>query len=347
MLQPSTDPESAPASLSGLTDEARSRALARFRIIRPFLEDGVPLTQVAREQGLVLRTARRWVDRYRREGLAGLARKERGDKDKRKLAAPLRQLIEWLALRKPRMPTATIHREVADAARKMGQEPPSYKVVRAVVGELEPALVTLAHEGSKAYSESFDLVHRHEADAPNAIWQADHTELDILVKDTDGTARRPWLTIIIDDYSRAVAGYFLSLSAPSAIQTALALRQAIWRKSQPGWHICGIPQVLYSDHGSDFTSRHLEQVSADLKIRLINSTVARPRGRGKIERFFDSLAQVLLSRLPGFSRTQANRAAVLTQTALAGEIENYLIQDYLVTPHSTTGQALQARWEAA
>jgi transposase InsO family protein len=61
---------------------------------------------------------------------------------------------------------------------------------------------------------------------PNGhIWQADHTELDILVKDESGTARRPWLTIIIDDYSRAVAGYFLSLSAPSAIQTALALRQ--------------------------------------------------------------------------------------------------------------------------
>ena len=69
-----------PASLSGLTDEARSRALARFQVIRPFLEDGVPLTQIAREQGLVLRTARRWVDRYRREGLTGLARKERGDK---------------------------------------------------------------------------------------------------------------------------------------------------------------------------------------------------------------------------------------------------------------------------
>jgi len=341
-----TDPESAPASLGGLTDEARSRALARFQIIRPFLEDGVRLTQIARGQGIILRTARRWVDRYRRGGLTGLARKERGDKDKRKLAPTIRQLIEGLALRKPRLPTATIQREVADAARRMGQEPPSYKVVRAVVGELEPALLTLAHEGSKAYSESFDLVHRLEADSPNAIWQADHSELDILVKDGDGTARRPWLTIIIDDYSRAVAGFFLSLSAPSAIQTALALRQAIWRKPQPGWHVCGIPRELCSDHGSDFTSRHLEQVSADLKIRRINSTVARPRGRGKIERFSDSLAQVLLSRLPGFSRTQADRAAVLTQTALAGEIENYLIREYLVTPHSTTGQAPQARWEA-
>src|SRR5208337_238809 len=83
-----TDPKSASALLSGLPDEARSRALSRFQIIRSFLEDGVPLTQIAQEQGLVLRTARRWVDRYRREGLTGLARKERNDKDRRKLAAP-------------------------------------------------------------------------------------------------------------------------------------------------------------------------------------------------------------------------------------------------------------------
>src|SRR3954453_5395094 len=98
MPQPSTDPESAPASLSGLSDEARSRALARFQIIRPFLEDDVPLTRIAREQGLIPRTPRRWVDRYRREGLTGLARKGRGDKGQRKLTPALRQLIEGLAL---------------------------------------------------------------------------------------------------------------------------------------------------------------------------------------------------------------------------------------------------------
>jgi putative transposase len=63
-----------------------------------------------------------------------------------------------------------------------------------------------------------------------------------MVKDDEGNPRRPWLTIILDDYSRAVAGYLVSFSGPSAIQTALALRQAIWRKSQSGWHVCGIPQ---------------------------------------------------------------------------------------------------------
>ena len=59
MPQASTDLESGLASLTGLTDEARSRALARFQVIRPYLEDGVPLTRIVQEKGLVLRTTRR------------------------------------------------------------------------------------------------------------------------------------------------------------------------------------------------------------------------------------------------------------------------------------------------
>jgi putative transposase len=44
--------------------------------------------------------------------------------------------------------------------------------------------------------------------------------------------------------------------------------------------------VLYADNGSDFTSQHLEQTAAELKIRLIFSTPGVPRGRGRIESFF-------------------------------------------------------------
>jgi hypothetical protein len=44
---------------------------------------------------------RRWVAQYRREGLAGLARKERSDRGKRRLSDTLRQAIEGLALKKP------------------------------------------------------------------------------------------------------------------------------------------------------------------------------------------------------------------------------------------------------
>jgi putative transposase len=35
--------------------------------------------------------------------------------------------------------------------------------------------VTLAHEGAAAFRDRYELIHRHRATAPNALWQADHT----------------------------------------------------------------------------------------------------------------------------------------------------------------------------
>ena len=106
----------------------------------------------------------------------------------------------------------------------------------------------------------------------------------------------------LDDYSRAIAGYELSFLSPSAIKTSLCLYHAIWRKKEPQWSICGIPSVLYTDHGSDFTSQHIEQVCVDLKIQLIFSQIGEPRGRGRIERFFRTLNQMLISELEGYTR---------------------------------------------
>ena len=117
-----------------------------------------------------------------------------------------------MVLRKPAPSIATVHRKAVEAAQRLGECPPSYSLVYALTRKLEPALLALAHEGSKAYSDRFDLIHRTEAEKPNAIWQADHTELDILVKDEHGQPRKPWLTIILDDYSRAVTGYMLFFS---------------------------------------------------------------------------------------------------------------------------------------
>ena len=154
------------SSLAGLSEAERVRALERFQIVRPFLEEGVPLAHLARERGLILRTLQRWVVRYRREGLAGLARKGRNDKDTSQFSALLRQAIEGLALKKPRLSAAAIHRQIVPIAERLGEPPPSYGTVYAVIRELDPALVTLAHEGTKAYADAFDLVHRHEAPHP-------------------------------------------------------------------------------------------------------------------------------------------------------------------------------------
>jgi putative transposase len=330
-----------------MTNAERADALARFQVLRPHLEDGVSLQDIARQQGIHLRTARRWVSQYRAAGLAGLGRKGRSDRGKRQLPTRLLELIEGLALRNPPLSAASVFRHVASEAQRLRQPTPSYRTVCDVIRQLDPALKTLAHEGAGAYGDTFDLLHRTEAEGPNAIWQADHTELDIFILDDAKQARRPWLTIILDDYSRAVAGYYLSFNAPSALQTALALRQAIWRKAQPDWQVCGIPQVLYTDHGSDFTSRHIEQVLADLKVRMIFSAVGKPRGRGKIERFFGTINQVLLTRLPGHASRGAKRSkASLTMSELSAAFEDFILREYHCRPHRTTGLPPQRRWIA-
>ena len=280
----------------------KTKALERFRIIRPFLEDGVPLTEVARHAPVSDRTLRRWIQRYNSDGIEGLTRKSRTDKQTSYvMPTQLRELVEGLALETPRRSITTIHHMVCDVAQKQGTPLPSYSTVYNVVTSMPPALQTLAHEGSKIYSETYDLLYRRETESPNALWQADHTLLDIWVFNDKGEPSKPWLSIIIDDYSRAIPGFSLSFDAPSALQTALALRKAIWRKGESDWPVCGIPRILYTDNGSDFTSHHIEQVCIDLKIQMIFSIPGKPRGRGRVERFFATINQRFLCRLPGYS----------------------------------------------
>jgi putative transposase len=101
--------------------------------------------------------------------------------------------------------------------------------------------------------------------------------------------------------------------------------------------------MLYTDRGSDFTSHHIEQVTADLKIQMIFSAVGKQRGRGKAERFFESVSQVFLSRLPGYRQPKPGRSALLSLAQLNHELERYPIDGYLATPHSSTKEAPQDR----
>jgi len=335
--------------LTMLTDAQRDQALARYALLRPHLEEGVPLTTLARAQGRPLRTLQRWLSDYRRDGLAGLVRQQRADDGSRHFPDALVQLIEGLALRRPAPRLSTVHRQAVRVAAREGWPVPSYATVYAIVRALPPALVTLAHEGSKAYREQFDLLYRQEADGPNATWQADHTPLDLWVRDERDRPAKPWLTVILDDYSRAVAGERLSLATPTTLHTALALRDGIWRKAEPAWHVCGIPDVFYTDHGSDFTSRHLEQVALDLEIQLVFSTVGMPRGRGKIERFFQTVDQLFLATQPGYAPKGAASPAVttlLTLPELDARLRTFLVDDYHQRRHRETGMAPQARWDA-
>ncbi len=326
----------------------RAVALARYEELRPALAGDVPLARLAREVGLAERTARRRVAAYRTHGLTGLERRGRSDRTRAHVIEPtLQRLIEGLALQTPRRSLAAITRLAAAVAQGEGWRPASYDQVRRIVGWLDPALVTLARAGEAAYAEAFDLLYRRQATRPNEIWQADHTPLKIRVRGDDGQPFQPWLTAVEDDYSRAIAGWRLSLDPPTALHTALALRDAIGRSADPRTQVCGIPDAFYTDHGSDFTSRHIEQVAADLHVQLIFSQAGKPRGRGKVERFFRTVEQLFLCQQPGYApRGDSPGVPVLTLPEFTGRFRDWLLDDYQHRVHGETGETPAARWAA-
>lgn len=334
--------------LSSLSDTELEIAFKRFSIINPCLENRVSVPTIARTKNISIRTIHRWLSQYRKKGLVGLVRYRRSDSGfLRDIPDELIYVIEGLALQKPPPSISYVYRQACDIAQRQGWKIPTYQCVYRIVKKLDPGLLMLAHKGSKAYRLAYDLLHRREAGVSNEIWQADHTLLDIWIKQEGGGVIRPWLSIIIDDYSRAIAGYRLSILEPSAIQTALVLRQAIWQKPDPQWHICGIPSIFYTDHGSDFTSLHLEQVSADLKIQLIFSEAGMPRGRGRVERFFSTVNQMLLCSLPGYTRAgKPVEKKLLTLSTLESCLKEFILNNYHKRKHSETGIAPQSRWES-
>ncbi|PPF11450.1 transposase [Rathayibacter sp. AY1C9] len=318
----------------------------RWRILRLHVEDQIPLAALARDIGIGLRTLQRWHQLYRESGVTALDPHQRSDAGVRRTPPELVAFIERLALSRPRPALTTLHRLASAEADHHGLSAPSYATVREIVQALDPALVTLALEGPAAYRDKHELVFRRRAERPNHMSQADHTELDILIMGTGGAPDLPWLTIVMDDYSRAICGYIVFAGAPSAMNTALALRQAIWRKPDPTWAMCGIPDVLHVDHGSDFTSHHLERTAIELRIRIIHSIVGRPQGRGKIERFFRTINTELLATLPGHLGPGSRSPHPVLDLAALDQAIGAFVRTYNERPHSELEASPRDAWVA-
>lgn len=153
-----------------MAEAVREAAMNRFRLLQPHLKKCLPLRVVASEAGVAFRTAQRWAARYQAHGLAGLARVTREDRGRRRaISLQLRRTVEGLALERPVLPASSILRQAKQMAAALDEREPSCWTVCAILRELPQGLVTLAHEGGKAYSDAFDLVHRREASHSNAV----------------------------------------------------------------------------------------------------------------------------------------------------------------------------------
>ena len=184
--------------------------------MRRHLEGGVPLTRLAEDSNIAERALRRWLAAYRGRPLAEtLQREKRGDRDARRMPADLVAVIEGLALQ-PSSADYSVRAPPSHRRRAHPRVPkPSYSTVRSIIAAIDPGLRTLALDGDAAYRDRCELVFRRTADGPDDQWQCDHTLLDLAVLDAKQRPNRPWLTVVLDDYSRALAGYTVFVRAPT------------------------------------------------------------------------------------------------------------------------------------
>ncbi len=322
-------------------------ALEKYAIIKPYLDDVSSIVSISKNNGISLRTLNRWINGYRNNGLDGIVPKNNLPR-KKKIDEEVKQLIQGLWLKGECKSIASLHRQLKNYCEIKKINLPSYSVTRDIVKQIPKPLKYLASEGTKKYQEKYDIIYIREAERSNHIWQADHTMLDIIITGPKGKLIRPWLTVIQDDFSRGVPGYYLSISAPSSQNTALALKQAIWRKSESNWIIFGIPEILYTDHGCDFTSSHIEEACAALKIQLIYSTVGKPQGRGKIERLFLTINQKVLCDLKGYTKTKKKNKNQKTMTfeELDLRLKHFFLNEYNNVEHSVTKEIPNEKWRS-
>ena len=119
--------------------------------------------------------------RYQKGGLAALTRMSRNDQGKSRLF-PWNYVssIEGLYLKSSHLSIANIYRQIKNHQENQQLPYPKYRTVFTILSHLPKSMTTLAHQGSKSYSQQFDLLCLHEARQSNELWQADHAQLDIL-----------------------------------------------------------------------------------------------------------------------------------------------------------------------
>ncbi len=141
---------------------------------------------------------------------------------------------------------------------------------------------------------------------------------------------------ILDDFSRfcPVFQYFLDETLSNGI---LTLDLAIAKY--------GVPEAIYVDNGTQFKSHgerlnNFELFCAAHDIKVISSTIGRPEGKGKIERFYETeenqfitFVRVKLKEDPNYSLAQLNR-----------DLEAFLREDYHARVHSVTKETPAARF---
>ncbi|WHY84680.1 DDE-type integrase/transposase/recombinase [Neobacillus novalis] len=139
--------------------------------------------------------------------------------------------------------------------------------------------------------------------------EIDHTPLDLILIDKNGLPlRRPNVTLAIDKFTGYPLGVYVGFEPASYTSVMYCLLHAFAPKTylkerfpsvQNEWLAYGIPELLVTDRGKEFKSKHLSEASLQLDFELDHNPARKPWYKGSIERYFRTLNEGLVHQLPG------------------------------------------------
>lgn len=340
--------------------EEQLREFGQKYLLACLLSQGVPVREALARVGLDRseRWARKVRRRFEEEGHTGLLdRRMWNGRAVGLMTAEVRQLVFRYWIGRPAAGPRAVWSMVAPECERLGLPVPGEESVKKYLAGL-PRPLQLFRAGKIGEWDKQDrpVVEFQMSVYANERWQADHARLDVWVRaraDGRWVPREVWITSALDEFSRAIPGFVLSARTPDAWTVSQLLLQAIRPKERPGWRVCGLPEVLQTDRGKDFTSHAVLTALAQLKVRVDPDPPHYPNRKGKKERFYRTLDQGCLRRLPGHmdavGRTETSAAKhvhlLLTVEQLRAEIEHWIVEEYHERTHSGTDRKPIELWE--
>jgi putative transposase len=184
------------------------RAQARFAVIRPLIEQGAysrrEVQARAKHTGYATATLYRWLSRYQRSGsLSALVAHKRGVIEGQALLLPevntiVDMTIEDTYLNQQKTSIRRTALEVERRCRDTGLPSPHPNTVRHRILQLSAHRKTRGREGDQAARSVFEPIRGPygDADWPLAVWQIDHTQVDLILVDDlyRRPVGRPWIS---------------------------------------------------------------------------------------------------------------------------------------------------------
>jgi transposase InsO family protein len=228
---------------------------------------------------------------------------------------------------------------------------PSYRTFTIAVRKRSKFSQTLRRQGHRgAYvHEPFyfelDLKTPRHGDRPFEIGHIDHTELDveIVCSQTGRILGRPWMTLLIDAFSRRAVAVYLTFDSPSYRSCMMVLRECVRRHGR-------LPQIVVVDGGSEFGSTYFESLLARYECTKKTRPPAKARFGSVCERAFGTTNTRFVHNLLGNTQMMRNvrqvtksvnpkQHATWPLAALYDRLCEYLYEIYDTIQHPALGQS--------